>query len=202
MRDARLASIDRPRQERNGVLVKKPEDVAFVQQLVTRVTEWMQVSGEWVGAGRRVGLACACACSCCKACTPRLLPILLLLTLPSRWCLQDGEEATLELPSVNAYQRLLTYQELRRPQFGAAEPPGFFVEVRARVLHCVPAGVAFHVGQCCISSVQRVVFTSAHPCPSQPHHPSRCPPPLTPTPAPFLASCRRCLASLAGPRCA
>ena len=60
---------------------------------------------------------------------------LLLLTLPSRWCLQDGEEATLELPSVNAYQRLLTYQELRRPQFGAAEPPGFFVEVRLRVLH-------------------------------------------------------------------
>ena len=74
MRDARLASIDRPRQERNGVLVKEPEDVAFVQQLVARVTEWMQVSGEWVGSGRRVGLACACACSCCQACSPRSLP--------------------------------------------------------------------------------------------------------------------------------
>ena len=46
MRDARLAAIDRPRQERSDVLVRKPEDVAFVQQLVARVTEWMQASGQ------------------------------------------------------------------------------------------------------------------------------------------------------------
>ena len=35
------------------------------------------------------------------------------------------------LPSVNRYYRALQYQQLKTPQFGMQEPPGFFVEVRA-----------------------------------------------------------------------
>ena len=40
----------------------------------------------------------------------------------------QGEDLELVLPAVNSYQRLLQYQELRRPQFGVADPPGFYVE--------------------------------------------------------------------------
>ena len=40
------------------------------------------------------------------------------------------------LPSVNRYYRALQYQQLKTPQFGVQEPPGFFVEVRA---WCRPA---------------------------------------------------------------
>lgn len=43
---------------------------------------------------------------------------------------QQGEEEELLLAPGNAYQRLLQYQSLRQPQFGAPEPPGFYVEVR------------------------------------------------------------------------
>jgi hypothetical protein len=43
-------------------------------------------------------------------------------------CLLQGDAPDLLLPPVNSYQRLLQYQELRRPQFGAAEAPGFYVE--------------------------------------------------------------------------
>lgn len=49
---------------------------------------------------------------------PRIPPVLPTL---------QGEERELELPAVNAYQRLLQYQELRR--LGSA--PGFYVEVRS-----------------------------------------------------------------------
>lgn len=42
---------------------------------------------------------------------------------------EQGGTAALDLPAVNSYQRLLQYQELRRPQFGAEEAPGFYVEV-------------------------------------------------------------------------
>lgn len=80
-RDQKLAAVDRQRPERSEVLVRRPEDVAFVQATVQAVKEWLQ-----------------------------------------------GEEATLELAPGNNFQRLLQYQELRRPQFGAADPPGFYVE--------------------------------------------------------------------------
>lgn len=42
----------------------------------------------------------------------------------------QGDEHELLLAPVNSYQRLLQYQTLRAGQFGAAEPPGFYVEVR------------------------------------------------------------------------
>ncbi|KAL4459112.1 hypothetical protein ABPG75_013977 [Micractinium tetrahymenae] len=80
-RDQKLAAVDRPQRERSEVLVRRPEDVAFVQATVEAVKGWLQ-----------------------------------------------GEEATLELAPGNPFQRLLQYQELRRPQFGAADPPGFYVE--------------------------------------------------------------------------
>ncbi|PRW61321.1 poly(A)-specific ribonuclease PARN isoform X3 [Chlorella sorokiniana] len=76
-RDAKLAAIDRPPRERSEVLVSKPEDVAFVGQLVAEVEAWRQ-----------------------------------------------AEDPSLELPAVNAYQRLLQYQELRR----LGNAPGFYVE--------------------------------------------------------------------------
>ncbi|EFN53567.1 hypothetical protein CHLNCDRAFT_136728 [Chlorella variabilis] len=79
LRDARLASVDRPPRERSEVLVRKAEDVAFVKDTVASVAEWLQ-----------------------------------------------GEDLELVLPAVNSYQRLLQYQELRRPQFGVADPPGFY----------------------------------------------------------------------------
>lgn len=41
-RDAKLAAVDRPPRERSDVLVRKPEDVAFVAALVEQVTEWLQ----------------------------------------------------------------------------------------------------------------------------------------------------------------
>jgi len=43
-RDAKLASVDRQR-ERAEVLLRKPEEVAFVKSLVESVTEWLQVGG-------------------------------------------------------------------------------------------------------------------------------------------------------------
>lgn len=42
-RDAKLAAVDRPARERSEVLVNKPEDVAFVRQLVEQVEAWRQV---------------------------------------------------------------------------------------------------------------------------------------------------------------
>ncbi|KAL6784488.1 hypothetical protein ACKKBF_B02010 [Auxenochlorella protothecoides x Auxenochlorella symbiontica] len=44
------------------------------------------------------------------------------------WLASDTEEALL-LPSSNSFQRAVQHQELRRPQFGAPDPPGFHVEV-------------------------------------------------------------------------
>ena len=41
-RDRRLAALERPPRERNGVLVSKPEDVAFVGALVAQVSAWLQ----------------------------------------------------------------------------------------------------------------------------------------------------------------
>ena len=103
-RDARLAAVERQasqqRSDRPGVLVSKPEDVAFVSQLVAEVTQWMAL-GEGEGAQHR----------------------------------------ELLLPTVNSYQRLLQYQELRRPQFGAAEPPGFYVEASCRIVAAAAAAV-------------------------------------------------------------
>lgn len=42
-RDARLAAVDRPQRARSDVLLTKPEDVAFVAELVEQVTAWVQV---------------------------------------------------------------------------------------------------------------------------------------------------------------
>lgn len=79
--DRKLSFLDRQQRERPEVLVRKPEDIAYVQAVVAAATEWLQ-----------------------------------------------GGEPQLELPPGNAYQRLLQYQELRRPQFGVQHPPGFYVE--------------------------------------------------------------------------
>ena len=43
-RDQRLAFVDRPQRERSEVLVTKPEDKAYVEEVVARVTGWMQAS--------------------------------------------------------------------------------------------------------------------------------------------------------------
>lgn len=48
---------------------------------------------------------------------------------------QQGDKPSLDLPAVNAYQRLLQYQELRR--LGIA--PGFYVEVRLGQTHACGA---------------------------------------------------------------
>ncbi|KAI3424112.1 hypothetical protein D9Q98_009473 [Chlorella vulgaris] len=54
----------------------------------------------------------------------------------------QGDAPDLLLPPVNSYQRLLQYQELRRPQFGAAEAPGFYVE---RVPNTAEGGSGFQL---------------------------------------------------------
>ena len=41
----------------------------------------------------------------------------------------QGCEESLTLDAVNSFQRALQYQELEKPQFGAAMPPGFFIKV-------------------------------------------------------------------------
>lgn len=67
LRDARLASVDRPPRERSEVLVRKAEDVAFVKDTVASVAEWLQVRGRalacwrWVGVGGWV-ISPAAAC--------------------------------------------------------------------------------------------------------------------------------------------
>ena len=45
--------------------------------------------------------------------------------------MSQGPQDSMLLPSVNRYYRALQYQQLKTPQFGMREPPGFFVEVRA-----------------------------------------------------------------------
>lgn len=45
--------------------------------------------------------------------------------------MSQGPHDSMLLPSVNRYYRALQYQQLKTPQFGVQEPPGFFVEVRA-----------------------------------------------------------------------
>ncbi len=42
----------------------------------------------------------------------------------------QGNEQELLLDAVNGYQRALQYQHLEKDLFGAANPPGFVVEVR------------------------------------------------------------------------
>lgn len=45
---------------------------------------------------------------------------------------EQGDERELVLEEVNKYLRAIQYQQLEKPaQFGAAQPPGFYVEARA-----------------------------------------------------------------------
>ena len=47
-------------------------------------------------------------------------------------CVQ-GNEKNLILEEVNGYQRAIQYQQLEKPQFGAAQPPGFYFEVKLHI---------------------------------------------------------------------
>lgn len=55
-----------------------------------------------------------------------------LVSQVTAWLAEESGAApsrTLTLPSANSYQRAIQYQELRKDQFGAAQPPGFYIEV-------------------------------------------------------------------------
>ncbi len=41
----------------------------------------------------------------------------------------QGSEQELVFDEVNSYQRAIQHQQLAKPQFGAALPPGFYIEV-------------------------------------------------------------------------
>jgi hypothetical protein len=50
-----------------------------------------------------------------------------------KW-LGDEDSKELLLSPVNAYQRAIQYQELKKDQFGAVDPPGFYPEVGVLIM--------------------------------------------------------------------
>ena len=108
-------------QERAPIAVFKEDDVAFVDELVQRVTAWLQV-------GRRAGSSAVQGRRHVQnpRCSPRLAT-----SSPMRPTLLQGSDPRLELPAVNSYLRRLQHEYLGRDLFGqTGEGPGFYVQVR------------------------------------------------------------------------